>query len=120
VDMSSHDYPYRAGKFPILEGCLFGTFRVFLSITCERSVNGGAWQLNRWMERGMHFRPGRSAPTIFGWTPGLRYLVEGRVLACGCVVGLYEMWDRSLVEMVDSAADTCDVGHDVNQILVIT
>jgi hypothetical protein len=67
----------------------------------------------------MHFSPGRSAWTIFGWTPGLRYLVEGRVLACGCVVGLYEMWDRSLVEMVDSAVDTCDVGHDVNQVLMI-
>jgi hypothetical protein len=67
----------------------------------------------------MHFRPGRSAPTIFGWTPGLRYLVEGRVLACGCGVGLYEMWDRSLVEMVDSAVDACEVGHDVNQVLMI-
>ena len=67
----------------------------------------------------MHFSPGQSARTIFGWTPGLRYLVEGRVLACGCVVGLYETWDRSLVEIVDSAVDPCDVGHEINHVLMI-
>ena len=67
----------------------------------------------------MHLSPGRSAWTIFGWTPGLRQLVVGRVLACGCVVGLYETWDRRLAEIVDSTVDPCEAGHDVNQILMV-
>lgn len=68
---------------------------------------------------GMHFSSGRSAPTFFGWTPGLRHLVSGRLLACGCLVGLYETWDRSFVEIVDSIVEPCGVGHDVNHILMI-
>ena len=68
---------------------------------------------------GMHFSSGRSAPTFFGWTPGLRHLVSGRLLACGCLVGLYETWDRSFVEIVDSIVEPCGVGHDVNHVLMI-
>jgi len=67
----------------------------------------------------MRFSSGRSARTLFGWTPGLRQLVSGRVLACGCGVGVYERWDRSLGEIIDSAVDACEVGHEVNQFLMI-
>lgn len=67
----------------------------------------------------MHLSRGRSAWTIFGWTPGLHQLVKSRVLACGCVVGVYETWDRRLVEIVDSAVDPCEAGHDVNHILMV-
>jgi hypothetical protein len=65
----------------------------------------------------MHLSPGRSAWTIFGWTPGLRQLVVGRVLACGCSVGLYETWDRRFVAIVDSAFERCESGHDVDHVL---
>jgi hypothetical protein len=30
--------------------------------------------------------------TFFGWSPGLRIGLAGRVLPCGCLVGSYETW----------------------------
>jgi len=38
----------------------------------------------------MRFSPGAMVWTLFGWTPGLRQIVAGRVLDCGCLAGLYE------------------------------
>jgi hypothetical protein len=52
-------------------------------------------------------RPDAAAPTILGWTPGLRALLEGRVLPCGCLVGLYLTWRGDAVTIVDAHAPRC-------------
>lgn len=66
----------------------------------------------------MNFRPGAMALTVFGWTPGLRQIVVGRVLACGCLAGVYQMRNGGLVEILDARCDGCgDSLHTVNRIL---
>lgn len=61
------------------------------------------------------------ARSLMGWTPGLRSLVSGRVLPCGCVAGVYETWTRSLVTILDERGPDCDVaGHAVHEILSVS
>ena len=62
------------------------------------------------------FTPASVAPTILGWTPGLRSLVNGRRLACGCLTGTYLTWRGSLVAIVDDRVDCC-TRHRENLIL---
>jgi len=58
------------------------------------------------------------APTIVGWTPGLRRLVAGRLLPCGCLVGTYETWANAVVTIIEIPADTCGHrDHVVNALL---
>lgn len=64
-----------------------------------------------------HF-PGRKALTIFGWTPGLRRLVSGHCLDCGCLIGVYETKSAALVTIIDHLAPQCTVSaHTVNLVL---
>ena len=66
----------------------------------------------------MRFRSGAMALTICGWTPGLRQIVAGRLLACGCLVGVYEMRTGGCVEILDGRCDSCgDLQHKVNRVL---
>ena len=58
-------------------------------------------------------RRGRSARTILGWTPGVRQLVRGGLLPCGCLVGIYDTWRREIVTIVDGRGDQCP--HDRHQ-----
>ena len=80
-------------------------------------VNAGA-------DRGgirMRFRPGVMAVTLFGWTPGLRRTVAGRVLACGCLVGAYETRNGQIAEILDDSCESCrDPYHNVNRVLSVT
>ncbi len=67
-------------------------------------------------------RSTRTVPTyvrsILGWTPGLRTLLRGSVLPCGCLTGQYETWRGSVVCIVDSADPRCSApGHDTNAVL---
>jgi len=65
-----------------------------------------------------HFSAGRKAPTIFGWTPGLRRLVSGQRLECGCLIGVYETKRREVVKIIDHLAAPCTVSnHAVNLVL---
>jgi hypothetical protein len=58
------------------------------------------------------------APTIAGWTPGVRTLVEGRVLPCGCLTGTYETWTGGLVTIIDARGDRCpNRAHATNVIV---
>jgi hypothetical protein len=58
------------------------------------------------------------ATTIGGWTPGVRQLLEGRVLSCGCLAGCYETWTKTVVTIIDAPADTCGVeGHVKNAVI---
>lgn len=47
------------------------------------------------------------ATTILGWTPGLRALLEGRMLPCGCLVGVYATWRGDAVTIVDARVPRC-------------
>jgi hypothetical protein len=59
-----------------------------------------------------------TAFTIFGWTPGLHALVSGRLLACGCLAGLYRTWGGGMMIIVDSRGDACThPDHAVNRVL---
>ena len=65
-----------------------------------------------------YFSAGREAPTFFGWTPGLRRLICGGLLDCGCLIGVYQVKDAEFVTIIDHAAARCPVrGHSVNVIL---
>lgn len=57
-------------------------------------------------------------PTFFGWTPGLRRLVAGRVLTCGCLVGVYETHGAAILEVVDACGPACSrADHAPNAVL---
>jgi len=59
----------------------------------------------------------KSAPTLFGWTPGLRSLVAGRVLGCGCLIGLYETQIGDLIEIIDAVGPACPhSSHVLNRV----
>jgi hypothetical protein len=62
----------------------------------------------------MRFSPGIIALTVLGWTPGLRRIVAGRVLPCGCLVGVYERWTGGCVEILDGRCENCELNHEVN------
>lgn len=65
----------------------------------------------------MRFSPGSIALTVLGWTPGLRRLVAGRVLPCGCLVGVYERWSGGCVEILDGRCESCELSHKVDLVL---
>ena len=58
------------------------------------------------------------APTIGGWTPGVRVLVEGRVLSCGCLAGRYETWTKDVVTILDEPAKTCPIESHVKNAVI--
>jgi hypothetical protein len=59
----------------------------------------------------------KTVPTFFGWTPGLRSLVAGRVLNCGCLIGLYETRAGALIEVLDARGPACqDRTHVCNAV----
>jgi hypothetical protein len=51
------------------------------------------------------------ALTLFGWTPGLRWLVSARILDCGCLAGVYETWSGGRTLIVDEPAPACRAEH---------
>jgi hypothetical protein len=56
--------------------------------------------------------------SMFGWTPGLRSGLKGRLLACGCLIGAYQTWSGSVVEILDARGDECRHAiHRVNTVL---
>lgn len=56
--------------------------------------------------------------TILGWTPGLRNLISGGVLPCGCLAGAYETWTKKVVTIVDERGVNCPYDqHQTNTIL---
>ena len=58
-----------------------------------------------------------SVPTFLGWTPGLRSLVSGRVLPCGCLIGIYEARGGYLMEILDARGTDCtDRTHVCNAV----
>jgi hypothetical protein len=66
----------------------------------------------------MRCSPGAMVWTLFGWTPGLRQIVAGRVLDCGCLAGLYEAWNGEFVEILDGPSHCCrHPHHTVNFVL---
>ena len=68
----------------------------------------------------MRLSPGRKVLTVLGWTPGLRQLLRGHVLACGCLVGVYQTWDDRLAEIVDGCCRLCECsGHEVDRVLAV-
>jgi len=61
---------------------------------------------------------GLKVTTVLGWTPGVGSLVSGRTLDCGCLVGVYQMRDGSVLDILDARGPECCLdGHDVNVIL---
>ena len=61
---------------------------------------------------------GHKALTFFGWTPGLRRLVCGQLLDCGCLTGVYETKQAEIVTIIDYVAAHCTVfGHTVNLVV---
>jgi hypothetical protein len=56
--------------------------------------------------------------SLFGWTPSLRRMLRGRVLPCGCSVGVYETRSGEVVQIVDARAAGCELGaHSVDAIV---
>jgi hypothetical protein len=64
------------------------------------------------------FTPDSIVRTILGWTPGLRTLVGGRVLPCGCLAGTYHTWGSQVVVILDAKDEACDdARHRHNAVL---
>jgi hypothetical protein len=57
------------------------------------------------------FIVGRKAWTMFGWTPGLRHLLTGRVLPCGCLTGTYDTVRGERIEIMDNPNAACREQH---------
>jgi hypothetical protein len=75
--------------------------------------------LLRRLSQSLRGQPGTTVISIFGWTPGLRPLVRGRVLRCGCLVGDYLSSNGDTIAIVDSRAATCRLpAHCVDRILL--
>ena len=56
--------------------------------------------------------------TFFGWSPGLRITLGGRVLPCRCLVGSYETWRGDVVEILDAHDERCtERGHATDLIV---
>lgn len=62
-------------------------------------------------------RAGARARTLGGWTPGLRELLAGRSLRCGCLAGIYRTTLGETVAIVDDASPQCPQQHGVDQVL---
>ena len=56
--------------------------------------------------------------TLFGWSPGLRITLGGRVLPCGCLVGRYETWRGDVVDVLDAHDDRCHERAHANDSIV--
>jgi hypothetical protein len=52
--------------------------------------------------------------SLFGWTPSLRRMLRGRILPCGCSVGVYETRSGEVVQIVDARAPEC--GFDAHSV----
>jgi hypothetical protein len=58
--------------------------------------------------------------SLFGWTPSLRRMLQGKVLGCGCSVGVYETWSGDVVQIVDAHASDCQSSaHAVDAVVPI-
>ena len=56
--------------------------------------------------------------SLFGWTPSLRRMLRGKVLSCGCSVGVYETRSGEIVQIVDARATACGfAAHAVDAVL---
>jgi hypothetical protein len=55
----------------------------------------------------LRFAPDSLATTWCGWTPGLKSLVGGRVLPCGCLAGTYDTWMGATVVILDARSARC-------------
>jgi hypothetical protein len=49
----------------------------------------------------------KQVATFLGWTPGVRTLLAGRVLPCGCLSGVYETNTGERVEILDGVGPAC-------------
>lgn len=56
--------------------------------------------------------------SLFGWTPSLRRLLRGKVLRCGCSVGVYETRSGEIVQIIDARAAACrSTGHSIDTVI---
>lgn len=56
--------------------------------------------------------------SLFGWTPSLRRMLRGRILPCGCSVGVYETRSGEIVQIVDARATACEAsGHTIDAVV---
>jgi hypothetical protein len=56
--------------------------------------------------------------TVLGWTPGVRDLLGGQHLACGCLTGTYRSWRGTPMTVVDARGGSCaNERHRVNAVL---
>lgn len=56
--------------------------------------------------------------SLFGWTPAVRRMLRGRVLACGCTAGVYETRSGDVVTIIDARSSTCEcVAHAVDAVV---
>jgi hypothetical protein len=56
--------------------------------------------------------------SLFGWTPSLRRMLRGRILPCGCSVGVYETRSGEVVQIVDARAPDCAAAtHSVDAVV---
>jgi hypothetical protein len=46
--------------------------------------------------------------SLFGWTPSLRRMLRGRILPCGCTVGVYETRSGDVVRIIDARSSSCE------------
>jgi hypothetical protein len=73
--------------------------------------------IQRIFER-LNFSSLNSVPEFHGWTPGLRSLLSGRVLSCGCLVGVYQTWRGREMTIIDGRGPHCECDrHQVNAIV---
>ena len=48
----------------------------------------------------------------------MRTLIQGHVLPCGCLTGLYETWTGRMVTIIDARGNTCPIAdHDTDAVL---
>src|SRR5262245_54376072 len=57
-------------------------------------------------------------PTLYGWSPGLRALLNGAVLSCGCLAGTYVTWSGTTVDVIDAKGCTCGVSAHIDHAIV--
>jgi hypothetical protein len=60
----------------------------------------------------------KRAVTIGGWTPGLRGIVGGRVLPCGCLAGIYETWAGGRLAILDGRDPACPRAEHVDNLVL--
>ncbi len=45
--------------------------------------------------------------SVLGWSPGVRALLGGTLLPCGCVAGVYDHWNGRRVTVIDYHGRRC-------------